>query len=121
MRASMNLPFSFMRWSDGRTIIVVWGSFFFFIMAAGPHAAAVFLAAGSAIIFFMEGRSDLIEPNCSLLVITYIRSLGTIDFILLTVSWIRDRLPMSLSVCLGVFALLFGQNLSPLPPAIMTA
>ena len=91
------------------------------IIAARPQAAAVFLAAGSAIIFFMKGRSAFMEASCSLFVMTYIRSLGTIDLILLTVSWMRDRLPISLRVCLGVFALLFGQNLSPLPPAIMTA
>ena len=109
--------------SDGVTTILAEGSFCLIFQQAYAMHGAVLRAHGSAMIF-----STGISGSCSLTICTY-GSLVTTQKLLIgqmtenlsTVIWIIVLpQPITSMNCLGYSGVLIGQNLLPIPPAIIT-
>src|SRR5262245_10269064 len=112
-----------MMWSAGMTIIAPSGSRFATIDAARPTHGAVSRAQGSAttLLAGISGNWSRISPAWSAPVMIRTRPGGTRGAIRATVCWIIVASPTRFSNCLGRCRRLLGQNLVPLPPAMMTA
>src|ERR1041385_4582740 len=110
-----------MTWSAGRTAITP-------VVERAPTSAAPSVTAaqvsrptGSAMTFCFGTFGSFFRTSgaCASLVIIRMFLAGTSGETRSTACCNNDRPPSSESNCLGVFSRLSGQNLSPLPPAII--
>ena len=121
LKTCWNFFSSGMTWSAGKTAMTP-------VVERAPTSAAPSVTAaqvsrptGSAIRFCLGifGSCLRTSGNCASLVMTKMFLTGTSGSTRSTACWRNDRLPSSVSSCLGIFSRLTGQNRSPRPPAMM--